>query len=207
MKNILIFYVLTFVLIFNISLSHAGWLVYHKPEFKGKVIDTETKQPIEGAVVVAIYKKHTLISGPGGGHSSIIKIKETLTDEKGEFDFPSYTTVIQPLSEEDYVEFIIYKPGYGTFPGLQTSPPLSMRGKFFSKEYGTSATIQIDHKTIKYTMGLVELPKLKTWDERRKANRISISDIHERKWPLLNKAIKKENEWLKRHKGWRMESE
>ncbi|MBI3583826.1 MAG: hypothetical protein HY096_07745, partial [Nitrospinae bacterium] len=34
--------------------SHAlWWMVYHKPAFKGKVIDAETKKPIEGAVVVA----------------------------------------------------------------------------------------------------------------------------------------------------------
>src|SRR3989338_7708901 len=101
---------LVFVFLLS-SRSFAGWLIYHKPEFKGKVIDAETKEPIEGAVVVVVYNKHTLISGPGGGHSSVIKVKETLTDKKGEFYFPSYTTLIQPNSIEDNAEFIIYKPG------------------------------------------------------------------------------------------------
>ncbi len=76
MKNVLIIFFLISIFIFNASISHAGWLIYHKPEFKGKVIDTETKEPIEGVVVVAIYQKHPIISGPGGGSSSIINIKE-----------------------------------------------------------------------------------------------------------------------------------
>ena len=33
----------------------AGWLIYHKPAFRGRIIDAETKKPIEGAVVVAKY--------------------------------------------------------------------------------------------------------------------------------------------------------
>ena len=98
MNKMLIFFILLFILISDYTLSYAGWLIYHKPAFKGKVIDAETKEPIEGAVVVVVYKKHSLISGPGGGYSSVIKVKEILTDKNGEFYFPSYTTVIQPNS-------------------------------------------------------------------------------------------------------------
>lgn len=108
--RILIFSML--LVAFMATSSEAGWLIYHKPEFKGKVIDAETKEPIEGAVVVVVYNKHTLISGPGGGYTSVIKVKETLTDKNGEFYFSPYTTLIQPNSVEDTAEFIIYKPGY-----------------------------------------------------------------------------------------------
>jgi len=101
--------------VFGISLSYAGWLFYYKPEFRGKIIDAETKEPIEGVVVSVFYEKH--IMGPAGGYSHIIHVKERLTDKKGEFYFPSYTTMIQPLSTEAEVGFIIYKPGYGSFPG------------------------------------------------------------------------------------------
>ena len=45
--------------------SEASLLVYHKPEFKGRVLDAETKEPIEGAVVVVNYAKQRLVSGPG----------------------------------------------------------------------------------------------------------------------------------------------
>ena len=41
-------------LLFDFSLFLA---LYSKPEFRGRVIDAETKQPIEGAVVVVLYEK------------------------------------------------------------------------------------------------------------------------------------------------------
>ncbi|MEK6683280.1 MAG: carboxypeptidase-like regulatory domain-containing protein [Nitrospirota bacterium] len=97
--------------------GHAGWLIYHKPAFHGRVIDAETKEPIEGAVVVASYLKTTL--GPAHSGSSVFNVRETLTDKAGEFHIPSYTTIIQPFSWSEWsdkVTFIIYKPGYGSYP-------------------------------------------------------------------------------------------
>lgn len=182
MNKMLIFFILLFILISDYTLSYAGWLIYHKPEFKGRAIDAETKEPIEGAVVVVIYKKHSLISGPGGGYSSVIKVKEILTNKNGEFHFPSYTTLIQPNSIEDYAEFIIYKPRYGSFPGQRISPPIGMSLEdietFFSKEIGRQEELEIlvvtggnksDWQLVKVTFGIVELPKLKTKEERLKA--------------------------------------
>jgi hypothetical protein len=32
---------------------NASWIVFHKPEFKGKIVDIDTNESIEGAVVVA----------------------------------------------------------------------------------------------------------------------------------------------------------
>ena len=98
--------------------GHAGWLIYHKPDFKGRVIDAETKEPIEGAVVVAAYYKSTM--GVPHRYSDIIHFQEVLTDKNGEFQIPSYTTIIQPLSWEDMVTFIIYKPGYGSYPAYHS---------------------------------------------------------------------------------------
>lgn len=191
------------VLFISYTHSYAGWLIYHKPEFKGKVIDAETKEPIEGAVVVVLYYKHSLISGPGGGYSSVIKVKEILTDKNGEFIFPSYTTIIQPNSIEDEARFLIYKPGYGSYPDLQTSPPGVVSSEdFFSGESGRPGTVRINNETFKYLTGLVELPKLKTWDERRKSNMLSPTD-DQNEWPLLHRMIKNEDEWLWNNKNWR----
>lgn len=183
--------------------SEAGWLIYHKPDFKGRVIDAETKAPIEGAVVVVIYEKHSLISGPGGGYSSVIKTKETLTDQKGEFHFSSYTTVIQPNSIEDYARFTIYKPGYGSFPNLQIVPsaltPVDEQ-VFFSKEIGSSGELEMwvkeekgpELRMSKVTFGLVRLPKLLTREERLRAIPTSPTDIRSQELPLLFKAINEE---------------
>ena len=151
--------------------SHAfWWMGYHKPAFQGKVIDAETKKPIEGAVVVAIYGKYPIISGPGGGSESIMDIKEILTDAKGEFYFPSYTTVIQPFSIEGSATFIIFKPGYCSFPNGRIYPPMRLSlpalEDFFSGKVGTEGEVAWDFEKEKVTFGIVELPKLKTREER-----------------------------------------
>ena len=256
--------------------AHASWLIYHKPEFKGKVIDAETKEPIKGAVVVVIYNKHTLISGPGGGYTSVIKVKEALTDKNGEYYFPRYTTVIQPNSIEDSAEFIIYKPGYESsvefaiwalpnglgfssdkFPAtlkkrvddkwkqefedyLKTVPEKArartQRGntiqyiRFFvpifpmknAKEKLHRLDIpffqipdDVDLETIKWDYELdvndldeksrykvIGLPKAKTWEERNKANMISLyGDVPKTDWPLLNEMIEREEKWLHESKN------
>jgi hypothetical protein len=203
-----IFFILLFILISDYTPSYA-WLVYHKPEFRGKVIDVETKEPIEGAVVVVVYKKHSLISGPGGGYTSVVNVKETLTDKKGEFHFPSYTTVIQPNSVEDYTEFIIYKPGYGNFPGQRITPPIGMSSDdveiFFSKEIGSQGEAETllitagnksEWKWVKITFGIVELPKLKTKEERLKARMIGVTGYTLKELPLLYRAIGEKDNFL-----------
>ncbi|HYA15573.1 MAG TPA: hypothetical protein VEF33_14645 [Syntrophales bacterium] len=80
MKKILI--LLTAVLVmFSTASVCWGWLIYYKPAFRGRIIDTETKAPIEGAVVVVSYNKTTLVGGPGGLSTDTFDVRETLTDE------------------------------------------------------------------------------------------------------------------------------
>ena len=105
----------------------SGWLVFHERSFKGEVIDTETKEPIEGAVVVAQY--HVNMLGPTGSHSTLIDVQEALTDKKGEFFLPSMTKVINPISTGDDTSFLIWKPGY--------KKQDIWGGYFFAKEPGT----------------------------------------------------------------------
>lgn len=184
--------------------SHAfWWMFYLKPAFNGRVIDAETKKPIEGAVVVVTYPKETRILPEH--YSSIIKVRETLTDKDGNFHIPSYTTIIQPLSTEEDATFIIFKPGYGSFPNYHTYPPkllsTSALEEFFSGKAGTEGEILNDFDKVKVTFGVVELPRLRTREEREKADMIAPTD-NERQWPLLHEMIKKEDEWLKNNKGW-----
>jgi len=94
--------------------SSASWLYYHRPEYNGKVIDAESGAPIEGAVVVAIYYKDTYAVIES--ISSVIKVREVLSDKEGNFKIPSYTTLIQPFSVDAGVhpQMIFYKPGYAS---------------------------------------------------------------------------------------------
>jgi hypothetical protein len=55
-------------------------------ELTGAVLDNETKQPIEGAYVVAVYKKR--VAGPAAIFSYCFKTKGMYTAQDGRFHFP-----------------------------------------------------------------------------------------------------------------------
>ncbi len=120
--------------------------------YHGKVIDAETKQPIEGAVVVGVWRRQPALAM----HPKYLfeEAKEVLTDKDGEFTLPghfSVKSILSPLSEV-WVDIYIYKLGYGSFPRFQTSPRVKQSHDDKIRPFETH--------------GLVELPKLKTREER-----------------------------------------
>ena len=203
MKKALVLIFLIWMIVITAAPSYAFiWMIYHKPAFKGKVIDAETKEPIEGAVVVVVYNKSTMGLG-AGTVSSVINVREALTDKEGMFRIPSYTTVVQPFSWEISATFIIFKPGYGSFPNYRVSPTMKLSNpgieQFFSEnEVGKEGELLEGGawwKNFKVTFGLVELPKLKTREEREKARMaadIFGAEISAKKLPLLYKASNEE---------------
>ncbi len=127
-------------------------------DYKGKVIDADTKEPIEGAVVAAIWTrevKHFNVTD-----EIFKKTRETLTDKNGEFSIkPYHHYSLRPLSKL-WLRWVIFKPGYGSFsPGRYPRHP-KVKPKGISPNGLTSKIFS------PYTV--VELPKLKTRRERRK---------------------------------------
>lgn len=119
-----------------------------KGPWRGKVIDAETKQPIEGAAVVALWYKEFDLS-PAGGNKTYLDAQETVTDKNGDFEIPSKYFVSIPFIREVWPpEFTIFKPGYGSFPSSQKSPIETPEDYFLNKR------------------GIVELPRLTRRDER-----------------------------------------
>ncbi|GFO64608.1 hypothetical protein M1B72_15990 [Geomonas paludis] len=154
------------LLCLSATASHAMWPVYHEPAFDGQVLDLENKQPVEGAVVVAIYNKRSMGAGKGQS-STVINIKEALTDKEGKFHIPSYTTILaQPFTRQDRTGFLIYKPGYAAVQ-------LPLKNHFTAK---TTAERELSpwydpvlsgkYKIRLRGAGIVELPRLATKDER-----------------------------------------
>jgi len=145
---------------------------------------------------VVYYKFLPGLTGTGG-NSDVMKVKETLTDKKGEFYFPPYTTLIQPFSTEDKAEFIFFKPGYGG--PIYTSKEMTPDNEenYFSKEIGSTGQLvgAIDNNFV-VIFGIVELSKLKTKEERLNASRISITDNDKNEAPLLYKALDEERKSL-----------
>ncbi len=182
-KSAICFIVVPFLVIFTgilIALNFGNWIIYLKPEFKGKVIDAETREPIEGVVVVVSYHRKQLEIPHG---TSMLKnIQEAVTKEDGTFVVPAYTSICGPLSISFRVRFLIYKPGYGRFPGQKAYPfglTLTDKETFFSKETGGKGEIvmlvkledtgEYNDKKVPVEFGIVELQKLKTKEERNKA--------------------------------------
>ena len=197
MKKSVIFIILTIVVWFAYSATAYAWLYYSKPEFRGKVIDAETKQPIEGTVVVVLYEKWEF-GGPGGGNTLPMDAKETLTDKNGEFYFPSYRTLIGPLSREGDVSFIIYKPGYMSVDGMGIinfpdekyfSIKKDMLGKEGTIKYVETCYAYPKTVTWKGLMGIVEMKSAKTREEKLLAIPSPPTDYTSKELPLFIKII------------------
>jgi hypothetical protein len=123
---------------------------YYLPPFEGKVIDAETKQPISGAAVLAVYYgEYPTIAG---ANTYAIDAQETLSDEKGEFKIAEVKEWFGEHPGTPVVaNLIIFKPGYGAFP--------RHRG---SKAIGENSSWPPPGKYVVY-----QLPKLKTREERK----------------------------------------
>ena len=123
---------------------------YYLAPFEGRVIDADTKQPIEGAAVLAVYDR--CLPSIQGSISFSIDAQETLTDKYGEFKIPEAKMWFggKPRSPQEQ-KLTIFKPGYGVLPGHKRS-----------RAIGVNKSWPPPKKYIVY-----ELPKLKTWEERR----------------------------------------
>ena len=154
MKKIFLFTIMTSFLLSTTSGCYA------KGPWHGKVIDAETKQPIEGAVVVAVWDYRTITLT--GGANSFLDAKESTTNANGQFEIPAQSYLSIPLFREvqKLIAFTIYKPGYGSFP--ESVAPKNKN------------TEDINKWSIKYESmfkneeDIVELPVAKTIGERIK---------------------------------------
>lgn len=91
--------------------------------YRGKVIDAETKEPIEGAVVVAVWWNEVLkfYSGWPKAETYFADAKEALTDQNGEFEMPGYVVGAVGITKFgiQWPRFFIFKPGYSHYPSLR----------------------------------------------------------------------------------------
>jgi len=110
------------ILLFTITLIFPIISCSDSKTFRGKVIDAETKEPIEGAVVVAEWK--TERTTPTATHTNLKDVKEVLTDKNGEWSIsgpkgrtdeliPGLSLFI-PYTKEPI--FTIFNPGYCPWP-------------------------------------------------------------------------------------------
>jgi hypothetical protein len=157
--------------------------------WKGKIIDVKTKEPLEGAVVLAVWNR--VYRTPYGSSSYFYEAKETVTNEKGDFEIYSYTPInLLPLiSYMRGPEFTIFKPGYGSVSNLAL-------GGYFTGETKESQDLEIEGKRYRFTRGIIELPRLMTKEERLRNIPGGPTDVSSKKLPLFFRAINEERKRL-----------
>lgn len=106
------FLTISFMLITVPSVWAFDFLYHSDGPYKGKVIDLETGEPIEGAVVAGVwYLTHRFCDA-----------KEAVTDNNGEFVLPKGSCFsFWPFTEMGRAEVVVFKPGYLAYPPLGTT--------------------------------------------------------------------------------------
>jgi hypothetical protein len=116
--------------------------------YRGKVIDAETRAPLVGAVVVAHWYRDRI--GPFHSVMEHYAVREVLTDTDGVFVIDAEQIEERAPRRTYHPEFLIFMPGYGSYPRFQKAPTGYIGGVF------EGAGV------------VVELPRLESPEERRK---------------------------------------
>ena len=116
----------------------------------GKVIDLSTKEPIQGAAVLAIYNTSGL------DHTERVDAVEVVTNDKGYFKIPGTLLFTFRLlgAWDPFPQIFIYKPGYGCFPKYKKEKVINDRNSSeihfvpsYSLPTATPLTIALDKLT------------------------------------------------------------
>jgi hypothetical protein len=119
-----------------------------KGTYRGRVLDAETGRPLAGAAVVAVWRRDRVM--PLGGRSEHYAAREALTDENGDWLIEARDVERAAPRRTWRPFFTIFLPGYGRpekLPGTPPGPP---------------------HTFYEGAGHTVEMPRLKTRDERRR---------------------------------------
>ena len=84
-------------------------LAYYEGDYHGKVIDAETLQPIEGAVVMGVWSK--MYGTAGGPVYKYYDARETITDENGEFTIKGMGP--RAMTNLQNMDIVIIKADFG----------------------------------------------------------------------------------------------
>ncbi len=177
------------------------WVVeaqaWYRGPFKGRVVDAETLEPIQGAVVFVEWRRNVMT--PVEAQSVYYDAAEALTDEKGEFYIKKKWSWSPWRNLMMYSSVIIFKAGYGhirvaDWPRLDV---IVERMHEYSLKEGKRVPPDLKVK-VEFEDGLplFLLKKLTTWEERSKNLPYTSGDVPDEKMKLLQQERDKERKAL-----------
>ena len=98
---------LLIILLFSLVAGCAQPLRYDGP-YLGRVIDADTREPIEGVVVLGTWS--VMHPNVAGGYHTFYDARETVTDGMGEFTIPGMG--LRVFSRLEPMSVLIFKSGY-----------------------------------------------------------------------------------------------
>lgn len=137
------------LLVLAVSISGCTITNQYGPYY-GKVVDAETKEPLEGAAVLVVF--YTASATVGGAVYHYADAEETVTDKNGEFKIPANRIIKTGILQrwDNYGHVTIFKPGYGCYPEHQDVKPMFVPNGTMPENYNVT----------------FELPVLRTREER-----------------------------------------
>jgi len=103
------FLIVFFVTVFLIFTAGCAYPIRYDGPYQGRVIDAETKQPIEGVVVLGVWYKIAGV-GAGGASHEFYDAQEKVTNKNGEFSIKGQGLKI--MSSVEPMNVLIFKAGY-----------------------------------------------------------------------------------------------
>jgi len=88
--------------------------------YRAEVVDAQTKAPLVGAVVVALWRRDRVY--PVHVVSEMYAVRETVTDADGRFVLDAKDVEEGAPRRTYHPEFIIFLPEYGSYPWYQVAP-------------------------------------------------------------------------------------
>lgn len=144
--------------------------------YRGLIIDSDTKAPLAGAVVVALWVRERVY--PFQVNTEHYAVRETVTDAEGRFLMEVRDIEEGAPRRTRKPGFLVFLPGHGTFPYRATSPKGFLAELFEGK--GTT----------------IEIPRLQSPEERltnlRSFGPYDFSASPHKDLPLLMRAIDEE---------------
>jgi hypothetical protein len=154
--------------------------------WQAQVVSTDSKQPLEGVVVLAWWTRHVRsLGGPGEEYRDS---QEVLTDKDGRFTIESrWFFSLNPLVFFRGPFIAMFKPGYGDYEwpgykGSETWPPKKRKA------------LQTEAQLLQLEGIVLEMPLLNVAQRKEYLKRIEMPGVtvpRDRR-PLLQKAIEEE---------------